>query len=502
MEITTLIVGGVVVLLVGIFSGYQMRKIVIRRKEGTIEEKLESKIKQAQQKGKKILQQAQNKIAKSRSRLKKKVQQREKELNKTRQLLLKKEDNLEKKEDKIKRGQNKIAEKKEELKEKKNKIVEQLEEVASLSQAEARHRLLNQVGEKYEQALLGRMKKLEEQGLERYEKEAQQIIATAIQKYSLSQVEDLTTSTISLPNEDMKGKIIGKNGRNIKAFEKMTGAEVMVDEAPETVVLSCYDPIRRRVAQVALEKLIQDGRIQPARIERTVQETKQQVKKQIKKAGESAVYETGVVDLPSKLIELLGRLHFRTSYGQNMLLHSMEVAWLAATMAAEIGVNSKVAKKAGLLHDIGKAVDQEIEGSHVEIGIKILKRFDIKPEVITAMKSHHEDYPYESVEAMLVQAADAISGARPGARKENAEEFIERLDGLEQIAQSINGVEDCYAVEAGREIRVFVKPEQVSDLEAQRIAQKIADEVQRQLTYPGEIKVNVIREKRMVEYAR
>src|SRR6056297_543277 len=492
MEIITLIGGGVIIALLSIFFGYQIRKITIRKKEGTLEKKINNKIQEAKEKRKEILSEAQRKIRKKKKSLQKEARKQEKELDKTRQLLLKKEHNLDQKEDKIKSYNQKLENKKKEIEKKKEQIIDRLEEVANLSQAEARRKLLDRVEEKNEQDVLRRMRKLEEEGRQRYKKKAQEIIATAIQKYSLSQIEHLTTSTVSLPNEDMKGKIIGKNGRNIKTFEKLTGAKVMVDEAPETVIISCCDPVRRRIATSALDKLIKDGRIQPARIERTIKETKEGIKKQIKKAGKSAVYETKVVGLPPKIIELLGRLHFRTSYGQNMLLHSMEVAWIASTMAQEIGADAKIAKKAGLLHDIGKAVDQEIEGSHVEIGIKILERFNIEPAVVTAMKSHHEDYPYQSVEALLVQAADAISGARPGARKENAEEFIERLRDLEDIAKSMNGVDNCYAVEAGREIRVFVRPEKVTDLEAQRIARKIADQVQSQLTYPGEIKVNVI----------
>ncbi len=346
------------------------------------------------------------------------------------------------------------------------------------------------------------MRKLESEGRDRFERKAKELLALAIQKFGLSQAQEITTTIVSLPSEEIKGRIIGKEGRNIRTLEKLTGAEVLVDDTPEIVIVSAFDPIRRQIAKTALEKLIQDGRIQPARIEETVSKATSEINSQIKKAGERAVYDTGIIGLHPKLIQLLGRLKFRTSYGQNVLLHSIEVAHLAATLASELGANSQVALKAGLLHDIGKAVDHQIQGSHVDIGIKILEKFGVEKEVLSAMKSHHEEYPYESLEAILVQTADQISGARPGARKESLENYLRRLTELEAIATSFSGVKKAYAIQAGRELRVFVKPGEINDLEAKKIAREIADKVETELKYPGEIKVNVIRESRVIEYAR
>jgi len=305
-----------------------------------------------------------------------------------------------------------------------------------------------------------------------------------------------------LPSDEIKGRIIGKEGRNIRAFEKATGAEVIVDETPETVIISCFNPIRREIARITLEKLIKDGRIQPARIETEIEKAEKEVAKKIKEAGEAAVYETEILDFPEKIIQILGRLHFRTSYGQNVLLHSIEVSYLAAAIASELGANVSICKKAGLLHDIGKALDYQLEGSHTDIGIKILEKFAVGKEVINAMKSHHEEYPYETLEAVIVQVADQISGARPGARKDTLENYLKRLEDLEAIAFSFSGVEKSYAVQAGREIRVFVKPKEIDDLAASKLAKDIAKKIQEELKYPGEIKVNVIRETRVIEYAK
>ena len=324
----------------------------------------------------------------------------------------------------------------------------------------------------------------------------------AIQKYALSQVQEMTTTTVALPNDEIKGRIIGKEGRNIKTLEKLTGVEIIVDETPEAVVISGFDPIRRQIAKTALEKLIHDGRIQPTRIEEVVQKTQDEIVAQIKEAGQAAIYDTNIIGLDPKIVQLLGRLRFRTSYGQNVLLHSIEVSHLAGALAAEIGANIGLAKKAGLLHDIGKAVDQQIEGSHVDIGIKILEKFGVEKAVISAMKSHHEEYPAELIEAVIVQAADQISGARPGARKDTLENYLKRLGELEAIATSFGGVEKAYAIQAGREIRVFVKPEQIDDLAAHQLAKEIAKRIEEELNYPGEIKVNLIRESRVVEYAK
>ncbi|MFA5387457.1 MAG: ribonuclease Y, partial [Candidatus Paceibacterota bacterium] len=307
---------------------------------------------------------------------------------------------------------------------------------------------------------------------------------------------------VTLPSDEIKGRIIGKEGRNIRVLEKMTGVELIVDETPETVIISCFNPVRREIARIALERLIKDGRIQPARIETEIEKAQGEVAKKVKEAGEAAVYDTDVLDLPDKLIQLLGRLHYRTSYGQNVLLHSMEVSRLAASLAAELDANIAVCKKAGLLHDIGKALDWQVEGSHTDIGVKILEKFKIDKEIATAMKSHHEEYPYESIEAIIVQVADQISGARPGARKDTLENYLKRLEELEGVATSFPGIKNAFAIQAGREIRVFVKPEEIDDLAAHKLAKDIAKKIQEELKYPGEIRVNVIRELRITEYAK
>ncbi|MDP2930020.1 MAG: ribonuclease Y, partial [bacterium] len=366
----------------------------------------------------------------------------------------------------------------------------------------ARQELLNKVENESQMEILEKMKKLEEEGRDRFEKKAKEILSDVIQKQALSQVQEITTTTVALPSDEIKGRIIGKEGRNIKTLEKLTGVEVIIDETPQALVISGFDSIRRQIAKTALEKLVQDGRIQPARIEDEVAKAEIEIVKQIKEAGENAIFETGLLGLDIKLVQLLGRLKFRTSYGQNVLLHSIEVAHLAAGLAAEVGANIQIAKKAGLLHDIGKAVDQQIEGSHVDIGIKILEKFGVDPEVVLAMKSHHEDYPYGNIEAILVQTADQISGARPGARKDTVENYLKRLGDLEALATSFSGVEKAWALQAGREIRVFVKPEEIDDLAAKKMAKDIAEKIQEELKYPGEIKVNLIRELRVTERAR
>ncbi len=509
MEPIILLGGGIVCLLVGLFLGYWVRKYTRKRIQDSLEVKIQQKIDQARKDRESILEKAKKESERLIEEGKKRLSEQESDLLKIREMLLKKEESLtekdsslERKEKQIEQSINQVKRSQQELDEKRKSIQQKLEEIAHLTEKEAKEELLSRIEQLSKQDLFAKMTRLEKEGKERYKTEAQKIIALAIQKYAISQIADLTTSSVSIGNEDVKGRIIGKSGRNIRAFERAAGVELIVDEAPGIVAVSSHNPIRRRIAQLALERLVEDGRIQPARIERVVNKIKEEVKEQIKRAGEAAIYETKIVDLHPKLVELLGRLHFRTSYGQNVLLHSIEVALIAETLAGEIGADQAIAKKAGLLHDIGKAIDHQIEGSHVEIGIKILEKFGVEQAVIDAMKSHHEDYPYETVESVLVQAADAISGARPGARRENMEDFLKRLEDLERIAKSIKGVEDCYAIEAGREVRVLVKAEEVDDFEAHRIAREIVERIQAGLTYPGEIKVNVIRESRAVEYAR
>jgi len=391
---------------------------------------------------------------------------------------------------------------KENLEDLHSQAVSNLERIANLTKNEARAELLDTLEREYQKDLLDKMRNLENEGGESFKKRAKEILATAIQKFALSQAQEITTSIVNLPSDEIKGRIIGKEGRNIRTLEHLTGVEIIVDETPETVVISGFDPVRRQIAKIALEKLIQDSRIQPARIEETVKIAQEEINTQIKEAGEQAAYDTNILDLPPRLLQLLGRLKFRTSYGQNVLLHSIETAHIGAAIAAEIGANVKTVKKAGLLHDIGKSIDQQIEGSHVEIGIKILEKFNVEPPVIAAMRSHHEEFPYESIEGVIVQVADQISGARPGARKDTVENYLKRLADLEDIAKSFEGVEKAWALQAGREIRVFVRPKEVDDWGAKKLARDIARRIEEELRYPGEIKVNVIRETRVTEYAK
>jgi len=496
-EVISLIVA-IVCLFLGSILGYYARQSIARRDWKTIEAKIQKRIQKAKEEVSQILEKA-----------KKERDEKRGELLKTEEILLRRESILDKKISGFEIEQKEFREKVEKLKRIKGDLenlkveaLKNLEKIAGMNKEKAEAELFANLEKEYQKEILEKMRKLEMTDQDRFEKRAKEILATSIQKYALSQAQEITTSTISLPNEEIKGRIIGKEGRNIRSLEKLTGVEIVVDETPETVVISGFNPIRREIAKVSLEKLIKDGRIQPVRIEEKVEEAKKEINLKIKEAGEAAVFELGLVGMDPRLIQLLGRLKFRTSYGQNVLLHSIEVAYLAQALADEIGANSLICKKAGLFHDIGKAVDQQIEGSHVDIGIKILEKFGEDPKVIKAMKSHHEEYPYESIEAILVQVADQISGARPGARKDTLENYLKRLQDLENIATSFPGVEKAWALQAGREIRIFVKPEEIDDLAAKKLAKDIADRIQEELRYPGEIKVNVIRESRVVEYAK
>ncbi len=509
MNLFILLGVGVVTLGIGSALGYYARQSIAKRQIGTIEAKIQKKIDQTRQEVEKTLEQAKRKASQILERADKEEDQRRQELLKTRQLVLKRENNidrrfqvLETKEQEFLQKVHELRDVKERLKDLQQEAIENLERVGRMSRDEAKKELLTSLENEHEQEVLEKMRKLEGQAIEKYEKRAKEILAFAIQKYGLSQAQELTTTTVGIPSDEMKGRIIGKEGRNIRALEKLTGVEIVVDDTPETVVISGFDPIRRQIAKLSLEKLLQDGRIQPARIEETVAKSEAVIVSQMKEAGEAAAYDTGVIGLNPKIIQLLGRLRFRTSYGQNVLLHSVEVAHLSAALASELGANATVAKKAGLLHDIGKAVDHQIEGSHTDIGIKILEKFGIEKEVVEAMKAHHEEYPAESLEAILVKTADQISGARPGARKDTLENYLRRLEELEDIATSFSGVDKAYAIQAGRELRVFANSAEISDLSAKKLAKDIAKQIQEELKYPGEIKVNVIRETRVIEYAR
>ncbi|MDP2664178.1 MAG: ribonuclease Y [bacterium] len=505
----TLLAIGVVALVAGSILGYYARQSFAKKQAGTLEARLQKKSEKARQDSEVIISEAQKKAAETLEAAKNDVDGKRYELLKTERLLLKREDVLDQKLSGFERNQREFQEKIDRLREVKENIeklrkeaLDNLEKVAKLSREEAKKELLEGLEKEYQEDILGRMQKLEREGWERYEQRAKDLVATAIQKCALNQAQEITTTSLTLPSEDIKGRIIGKEGRNIRTLERLTGTEIIVDETPEAVVISGFDPIRRQIAKMALEKLIHDGRIQPARIEEQVQKAEAEIAKQAREAGETAMYDVGIVGFDQKLIQLLGRLKFRTSYGQNALLHSIEVAHLAGALASEIGADVLICKKAGLLHDIGKAMDHQVEGSHVDIGIKILEKFGVEKQVIGAMKAHHEEYPYETTESILIQVADQISGARPGARKDTLENYLKRLGELENLALQFEGVEKAWALQAGREIRIFVKPEEIDDLAARNLARGIAKRIQEELRYPGEIKVNVIRETRAIEYAK
>ena len=509
MEYLGYLIAVIVALILGSFLGYWTRQTIAKKQLGTIESKLSKMIEQAKQEAKETLFKAKEKSVRLIEEAEKDEKERKQQLMRSEERLEKREQTLDRKTEEVDKRIQDLTEKVEKVKQIKLELeqysqrqMEKLEEIARMSQEEAKKELLSLVEKDHSENLMERIKKLENDGRQELEKKARDIITLAMQRFAASQASEISTTTVALPSDDLKGRIIGKEGRNIKTLEKLTGVEVIVDDTPGAIVISAFDPIRRQIAKVALEKLMADGRIQPARIEETVEKAKEEISEKIQEAGEAAVYDTGVAGLDSKLIKILGRLRFRTSYGQNVLLHSVEVAHLAATIASEVGADASLAKKAGLLHDIGKAIDHEVQGSHTEIGKMILEKFNISPEIVKAMKSHHGELPHESVESVIIQVADAISASRPGARKDTLEAYLKRLEELEKIANSFEGIEKSYAIQAGREIRIFVRPDKIDDLEARKLARQIADKVQEELKYPGEIKVNVIRETRAIEYAR
>jgi ribonuclease Y len=439
------------------------------------------------------------------------VEYKEKEdsLKKTEERLVKREEFLDKRQADIDSEVEGLKQKIGEIKAIKDRVdgmhaekLKELEKVAQLSVEEAKNQIVAQVTKESEEDIMVRLQKLEIQGEDRLEKRAQEILTTAIQRLGNSVSADVMSTTIQIPNDDVKGKIIGKEGRNIKAFERATGVEIIVDDTPGTIIISSFNPVRRQIAKMALEFLMADGRIQPAKIEEMVEKAKNEINKTIKDKGEQAAYECGVFNLDPRILSILGRLHFRTSYGQNVLQHSIEMAHVAGMIAEDLGANVGIAKAGALLHDIGKALDHEVQGTHVEIGRRILQKFGADELIIKAMQAHHGEYPYETVESIIVQVADAISGSRPGARRDSVENYLKRLEDLEGIATSYKGVEKAYALQAGREIRVFVMPTEVNDLEAREMARNIAVKIESDLKYPGEIKVTVIRESRITEFAR
>lgn len=492
------LIGAVLALFFGGIIGYLVRYFSVRRQAANVEIKSQEIILKAKSHALQILEEA-KKDEKLRQEQFLKIEsifsKKERELDEEKRRLSSESENIKSKE-------KEIFDLKAELASKIELKMLELENLASIKREEAKSLLFKQIEEENKNEIYQKIKRLDSEGNDIVDRRAKEILAAAIQRYAQSQIADITTTAISLPSDEIKGKIIGKEGRNIKTIERLTGVDIIIDETPETLIISGFDPIRRQIARLTIEKLIADGRIHPARIEETVGLAKDELEKKIKEAGENAAFEIRVGPFDPKLTYLLGRLAFRTSFGQNVLQHSIEMAHISGMLAQELKADVAVAKTAALLHDIGKAVDHEIQGTHVEIGRRILEKFGVDKKVITAMESHHEDYPYSSLEARIVQAADAISAARPGARRETVEFYLKRLEDLERIASSFEGVEKSYAVQAGRELRVFVVPTKIDDLGAIKLARDIAKKIENEMNYPGEIRVNVIRETRAIEYAR
>lgn len=510
MEISlTILLTGVAALGAGAVLGYLARQTIAKGQLNTAESRSQHIIGEAEQKAKEEIVSAKKKALEILDGAEKKVKEKEDKVTQLEHRLEKKEETMYEKLEEIDRGRKALEKKAEEIRSLRQQVQEmhdaeskKLEQIAGLTQKEALERLVAHVEESGKDQIAARVVKLEREGQDEIERRTHNLMVQVIQRYARSHASEVMTSSMSIPSEDLKGKIIGKEGRNIRTLEKLTGVEVLIDDTPETVVISSFDPVRREIAKIALEQLVQDGRINPARIEESVQFAEKEINQRIREAGEAAAYEVGIVGLNPKLIHILGSLRYRTSYKQNVLLHSLEVSFIAGALAAELGYDVSVAKKAGLLHDIGKAIDHKVEGTHVNIGMKVLEKFGVQQEVIYAMRSHHEEYPYATPEAFIVTAADAISASRPGARKDTVENYIKRLEELEALINSFDGVDKSYAIQAGREVRIFVNPEKVDDSQAVKLARSIADKIQENLNYPGEIKVNVMRETRAVEIAR
>ncbi len=506
LEIILLLAG---VLIVGAVFGYYLRLIISLGKKGSMELEIKQMMIAAKEEAQEVVDEAKKKAEKRTEEIHAEEKVKQVESKKTEERLIKKEELLDSRQSDIDKEVENIKLKVEEIKKIKEKVdnlekekYAELEGVARLSETEAKEELFKSVEKKYDEDFLVRMQKLENVSHEKLDRRAKEILATSIQRLASSTASELMTTNVAIPSDDIKGKIIGKEGRNIRAFERASGVELIVDDTPGAIVISSFDPIRRQVARLALENLILDGRIQPAKIEEEVAKAKEEINKIIKEKGEQAAYECGVFNFDPRILTILGRLYFRTSYGQNVLQHSIEMAHIARMLAAELGADQNIAVAGALVHDIGKALDHEVQGTHIEIGMRILQKFGADERVITAMKSHHEDYPYETIEAVIVQTADAISGGRPGARRDSVENYLKRLADLEAIVNSFESVEKTYALQAGREVRVFVTPEKITDLEAKKLASNIAAKIEQELKYPGEIKVTVIRETRVIEYAR
>ena len=510
MSITLIaVLVGVGVLLLGVGIGYYLRVIVALGKRRSIEIDIKQMMVGAKEEAQKITEEVKKKSEEKLKELKEEEKKKEQEFKETEKRLIKKDELLDARQLDINKEIENIKLKVEEVKKIQEKVAVieaekkiELEKIAKLTEVEAKNELLKDIEKKYEEDILIKIQKLENGNDEKLESRAKDILATSIQRLAVSTASDFMTTTVAIPNNEIKGKIIGKEGRNIRAFERVAGVELIVDDTPGSIVISSFDPVRRQVARVALENLILDGRIQPAKIEELVEKAKEEINKIIKEKGEQAVYECGIFNFDPRIVAILGRLYFRTSYGQNVLQHSIEMAHIAGMLAEELGADVAIAKAGALVHDIGKALDHEVQGTHVEIGMRILQKFGADEKIITAMKSHHEDYPYETVESIIVQTADAISGGRPGARRDSVENYLKRLQDLEALVNAFPAVEKSYALQAGREIRIFVTPEKISDAEAKLMAREIAIKIEQELKYPGEIKVTMIRETRVIEYAR
>ncbi len=498
-----------VALLLGVGIGYYLRLIIALGKRRSIEIDIKQMMVAAREEAQKITDQAKKESEAKLEEIKEEEKKKEQEFKETEKRLIKKDEFLDARQVEIDKEVENIKIKVEEIKKIQEKVVKiegdkraELEKIAELTAEEAKEELLKDIEKKYEEDILVRIQKIENGNEEKLERRAKDILATSIQRLAKSTASELMTTVVTISNNEIKGKIIGKEGRNIRAFERAAGVELIVDDTPGSIVISSFDPIRRQVARLALENLILDGRIQPAKIEEVVEKAKEEINKIIKEKGEQAVYECGIFNLDPRIVAIVGRLYFRTSYGQNVLQHSTEMAHIAGMIAEELGADVAIAKAGALVHDIGKALDHEVQGTHVDIGMRILQKFGADERIVTAMKSHHEQYPYETIESIIVQTADAISGGRPGARRDSVENYLKRLQELETLVNAFPGIEKSYALQAGREIRIFVTPEKISDAEAKIMAREMAIKIEQELKYPGEIKVTMIRETRIIEYAR
>lgn len=495
-------------LVIGLGLGYLLRRMLAVRTINSAEARAHRILQDAKTKEKELLLNAQQKSIVLIEEAKHEEVSRRQELKEEQQRLEKRETLFEKKllemEDKQQLLNNKLTETeqaKQKLSDLQNEAIKRVEKIAGLSREAAREELLQAVEESAKEDVLARIKKVQDEGATEVEEKARRVLAAVIQRCATSHAADIMSTTVDLPSDEMKGRIIGKEGRNIKSLEQLTGVEIIVDDTPQAITISGFSPVRRHLAKKALERLMLDGRIHPTRIEEAVEEAKREMALDMKKNGEEAMYQLGVTGVDPKLVQILGRLKFRTSYGQNVLQHSIEVGTLAGLLAEELGADAVICKKGGLFHDIGKAVDHEIQGSHPELGYQMMKKYGLPEEVAYMSIAHHEDHP-KTLEGVIVHAADAISASRPGARRDTIERYIQRLEELEKVATSLPGIVKAYAIQAGREVRIFVTPTEVDDLGAVKIAQEVARKIEAELQYPGEIKVNVIRETRVIEYAR